>query len=326
MAESLTLTTPVGRIVGGSIYEPNTTDAEGKQLVYKTGPDQGKPRVDYYIAVAVPKGAEKHWAETTWGAKIWQFGHQAFPNVAQSPTFAWKITDGDSQIPNRKGRKPCDQEGHKGHWILKFSGSYAPAVFVQENGAFQQVTTPGYVKPGYYIEMQFNVKSNGSAQQPGLYLNHIQLCFRGYGPEITFGPDVASAGFGAAPLPAGASMTPPPSAAPMPMSTVPAVPGVPAIPAAPPVPGIPAAPMVPAGVPVPTAPTAPPLPVTPNPQFAGIPAVPGVPVPSVPAAPPAPPPAAPVRQMTALATAPYETYIQSGWTDALLIAHGYMTP
>lgn len=308
MAESLILTTPVGRIVGGSIYEPNTTDAEGKPLVYKTGPDMGKPRVDYYIAVAVPKGGEKHWAETSWGQKIWAFGHQAFPQVAQSPTFAWKITDGDSTIPNRKGRRPCDQVGHAGHWILKFSGGYAPTVWIQENGKFVQVTTPGYVKPGYFVEMQFNVKSNGSSSQPGIHLNHVQLCFRGYGTEITFGPDVESAGFGAAPLPAGATMTPPASAAPLP--------------AAPAVPGVPAAPVAPPSAP----PAAPAVPVTPNPQFAGIPAVPGVPLPSAPPAPPAAPPAAPARQMTALATASYQDYISAGWTDALLIAHGMMTP
>jgi hypothetical protein len=42
--------------------------------------------------------------------------------------------------------------------------------------------------------------------------------------------------------------------------------------------------------------------------------------------PPPPPPAAPVRVMTATAQGPYEGYIAAGWTDALLIQHGYMLP
>lgn len=347
MSQRVNITSPVGRIVMGSLYDPSTTDAEGKPLVVKTGPNAGQPRVNYFFALAIPKGAEPHWAHTPWGQQIWAVGNQAFPNAAQSPAFAWKIEDGDSQIPNKKGRKPCDNEGWRGHWILKFSGGFAPKVYQQEGAGFVQAMQKDFVKPGYFVEVAFSVEGNGSQSQPGVYLNHSMVCFRAYGQEIVFGPDVASAGFGQAALPTGASVTPPPSAIPMPQAAPAAAPGIPGAPAGyapppvpgmmpgapaamPPVPGAPVglpqipgavpAPLAPAGsvptpsVPVPGAPA--PIPVVPNPQFVQVPP----PVPQAPVA-----PAAPVRQMTAAAQGiPYESYIAQGWNDAMLVQNGLM--
>ena len=332
MASKVNITSPVGRIVMGSLYDPSTTDAEGKPLVVKTGPNAGQPRVNYFFALAIPKGAEPHWAHTPWGQQIWNVGNQAFPNAAQSPTFAWKIEDGDSQIPNKKGRKPCDNEGWKGHWILKFSGGFAPKVYQQEGAGYVQVMQKDFCKPGYFVEVAFSVDGNGSQSQPGVYINHSMVCFRAYGPEISFGPDVASAGFGASPLPAGASMTPPAGAIPMPQApaAAPALPDAPVGYAPPPVPaGIPQIPGVapaplPQGgfAPMPSAPApgAPaPIPVTPNPGFVQVP--PPAPAPMAP--PPAP--VIPVRQMTAAAQGvTYEAYVAAGWSDAQLVQNGLM--
>lgn len=338
MAQKVNITSPVGRIVMGSLYDPSTTDAEGKPLVVKTGPNAGQPRVNYFFALAIPKGAEPHWAHTPWGQQIWNVGNQAFPNAAQSPAFAWKIEDGDSQIPNKKGRKPCENEGWRGHWILKFSGGFAPKVYQQEGAGYVQVMQKDFCKPGYFVEVAFSVDGNGSQSQPGVYINHSMVCFRAYGPEITFGPDVASAGFGAAPLPVGASMTPPAGAIPMPQAPAaapaayapPALPGAPVGYAPPPVPagvpqipGVAPAPLAPAGsVPMPYAPApgAPaPIPVTPNPGFVQVP--PPAPAPMAP--PPAP--VIPVRQMTANAQGvTYEAYVAAGWSDAQLVQNGLM--
>ena len=323
MAQKVNITSPVGRIVMGSLYDPSTTDAEGKPLVVKTGPNAGQPRVNYFFALAIPKGAEPHWAHTPWGQKIWSVGNQAFPNAAQSPTFAWKIEDGDSQIPNKKGRKPCDNEGWPGHWVVKFSGGFAPKVYQQEGAGYVQVMQKDFCKPGYFVEVAFSVEGNGSQSQPGVYLNHSMICFRAYGQEITYGPDVASAGFGQAPLPAGASMTPPAGAIPMP-SAPGVVPGAPAAYAPPPVPGaVPGVPQAPGVAPAPLShagsvpmPSAP-VPVTPNPGFVQVP-------PPAPMAPP-PAPAAPVRQMTAAANGvTYEAYVAAGWSDAQLVQNGLM--
>lgn len=325
MAQKVNITSPVGRIVMGSLYDPSTTDAEGKPLVVKTGPNAGQPRVNYFFALAIPKGAEPHWAHTPWGQQIWNVGNQAFPNAAQSPAFAWKIEDGDSQIPNKKGRKPCDNEGWRGHWILKFSGGFAPKVYQQEGAGYVQVVQKDFCKPGYFVEVAFSVEGNGSQSQPGVYLNHSMVCFRAYGQEITFGPDVASAGFGASPLPAGASMTPPAGAIPMPQApaAAPAAYAPPALPGVPQIPGVAPAPLAPAGsvptpsVPVPGAPA--PIPVMPNTGFVQVP--PPAPAPMAP--PPAP--VAPVRQMTAAAQGvTYEAYVAAGWSDAQLVQNGMM--
>ena len=102
----VTITSPVGRYVQGSLYEPDTTDDDGNLLVFKKGADAGKPRISFFFALAIPKNpGETHWNQTDWGKQIFAVGHAAHPAVAQSPTFAWKIEDGDSVIPNTKARR-----------------------------------------------------------------------------------------------------------------------------------------------------------------------------------------------------------------------------
>jgi hypothetical protein len=204
---SVNLTTPVGRIVQGNLYEAQTKDMDGKPLVVKTGPNAGQPTVRYYFALAIPKGAERHWAETEWGAKIWAVGHAAFPAQAQRPDFAWKIEDGDSTVPNKKNRKPCDQEGFPRNWVMRLSSGFPPKIF-NATGTVQ-LTEKDAVKPGYYVQVNLNVTGNNDANRnPGVYLNHSMVALAGYGQEIQFGPDPASAGFGTAALPPGASATP----------------------------------------------------------------------------------------------------------------------
>lgn len=343
----INITSPVGRLVMGSLYTPDTTDADGNPLVVKTGPNAGQPRVNYFFALAIPKQpGEQHWAQTAWGQQIWALGHQEFPQAAQAADFSWKIVDGDSQQPGKlfkgkPGKKPCENEGWPGHWVLKFSGGFAPKVYQQEGAGYVQVIQQDFCKTGYYVEVAFNVEGNRSQSSPGVYLNHSMVCFRAYGQEITFGPDVASAGFGAAPLPAGASMTPPAGAIPLPQAPAaalavpgmpPALPGAPAGYAPPPVPagvpqipGVAPAPLPPAGsvpmpsAPAPVAPAPAPIPVTPNPGFVQVP--PPAPAPMAP--PPAP--VIPVRQMTAAAQGvTYEAYVAAGWSDAQLVQNGLM--
>lgn len=315
------ITSPVGRIVMGSLYDPKTTDGEGKPMVVKTGPNAGQPRVDYFFALAIPKNpGETHWAQTEWGAQIWALGNQAFPQAAQSRDFAWKIVDGDSKEPGKlykgkPGKPPCENEGWAGHWVLKFSGGFAPKVYQNDGSGLAQVMQKDFCKPGYFVQVAFSAEGNGSQTSPGIYLNHSMVCFRAYGAEITFGPDVASAGFGAAPLPPGATMTPPASAIPLPQPPAP----VAAVPTPLPQSGFAPTPVAP----VPTAVA--PIPVIPNMGFVQVPPPAAAPMPPAAAPMPPAPPAAPVRQMTAAAQgATYEQCIAQGWTDATLVQHGLM--
>jgi len=317
---SLDILFPVGRMVQGNLYKPNTTDAENRPLVVKSGPNAGQPRVDYFFAVAIPKGAEGHWANTEWGQKIWNLAHAAWPQgQAQRPDFAWKIVDGDSAVPNKRGVKPCDMVGHKGHWVLKFGGGYAPKI-VNSNGS-AAIIEPDAVKPGYFVQVFGNVSSNQSTQTAGLYLNHRIVALAAYGEEITFGPDPTAVGFGGAALPPGASATPLGAMTPPATGNPPPPPGAPSAPgaiASPPVPGAPvSAPPVPGAVAAPVA--------TPPPNAGFVAGPPTTPAPPGAVAAPPPPPAAPVRTMLPAAGATtYEAYIAAGWNDAQLIAHGYM--
>ena len=279
--------TPVGRLVQGSLYTGQTTDAENRPLVYKSGPHAGQPRVDFYFAIAIAKGNERFWMETPWGTKIWAVGHAGFPNgQADAPTFAWKITDGDSTIPNRVGRKPCDREGYPGHWVLSFSSGFAPAIYTADGS--ERILQDKHVNLGDYIQVHGSVADNESMQQPGVYLNHDMVAFAGYGKRIVLGPDPKSVGFGGGPLPAGMSATPLDAGFnPAPVTTPP-----------------PAYMAPPASISAP---------VSAPPPYAAI------------LTPPAPPPVAAARVMTAKANgATFEQYIANGWTEALLIQHGYL--
>lgn len=302
---------PPGRLVMGSLYKSREKDAEGKPLTIKSGPNAGQPRTEYSFLVAIPKKpGEQAWYQTEWGAKLVGVGQAAFPQQYNTPTFAWKVKDGDSQIPNRRGRKPCDNEGWKGHWVVAFSSSYVPRIYKQENGRWAPWVDVDAVKPGYWVQVQGDVAGNNSTQQPGIYINHGMVAFQGYDTEIVSGPDANEAGFNAAPLP-GVSTTPVGGAMPV-TGGMPSVPGMgaPAIPG-----GMPAMP----GAPVAAAPTV----VVPNPGFAAGPAMGAPSVPGLPAAPT--PPVA--RQMTALAQGrTYEMFVQAGWNDAQMIQGGYLLP
>lgn len=298
MSQKESLLTPVGRLVQGSLYEPQTTDAENKPLTIRTGPQAGQPRVDYFFSLAIPKGSEKHWAETSWGQKIWAAGHSGFPNgQASAPTFAWKVTDGDSQIPNRVGKKPCDREGYRGHWVLNFSSGFAPQIVNETGSAY--LLEKDYVNLGDYIQVAGTVTDNGSQQQPGVFLNHSHVAFVRYGKRIVIGIDPKSIGFGVGTVipvdgsltPTSQGFTPPPAVASATIAYTPPV-------------------------------TTPPA-ISPSPVLHTAPA----PYPGI-LTPPSTPPAAPVAPQRVMLPpangASYEQMIANGWNDQLLIQHGMM--
>ena len=204
MESRSTILTPVARLVQGSLYTPSTKSKDGKPLVNKSG----EPRVEFYFAVAILKTGENHWRETEWGAKIWAVGQQDFPaGQANSPTFAWKINDGDSTLVNRENRRWCDYEGYPGCWVLNFKAGFAPVV-CNENGT-QIITEKDHVNLGDFVQVFGTVKGNSSTQQPGVYLNPSDVAFSRFGQRIFKRPDPSKIGFGNSPIPEGASLTPP---------------------------------------------------------------------------------------------------------------------
>ena len=276
--------TPVGRLVQGSPFEAQTLDAEGRPLVIKGGRSAGQARVSYFVAIAIPKTDP---GVNALHAAIVDVARTAFPQFFDAegnclnPKFAFKITDGDSTVPNAKGRKPCDQEGFKGCWVFKFNNGFAPKCYTKGGAAV--ITSPTAIRPGYYIRVYATVAGNDSQQQPGVFLNCSMIELIGYGEEIVFGPSGEEV-FGGAPVTAL-----PPGASAMPIAPATAIP-------MPPV----AAPLPPAAAPLPPA-------VRPAPDFLNPPGAPPM------------PPAPPVSESyvgTDGQVRPKAVYIAAGWTEA----------
>lgn len=202
---------PPGRLVAGSLVKPNTTDWQGNPLTTKTGPNAGQPRIEYFFAVAIAKGAETHWSQSEWGQVIYGVAAQAWPGgEAQRPDFSWKITDGDSQVPNKRNVAPCTKVGYPGHWVIGFSSGFAPNMYTAD-GTQQLMAVAGQPDPincGDYVQVFCKIASNMNQGNPGIYINHSMVALAGFGERITSGPDAAAVGFGGAPLPVGASATP----------------------------------------------------------------------------------------------------------------------
>lgn len=284
--EYVYFTTPAGRYVSGSIDQPKTKDHKGNPLIIKKGNDAGKPTQKFDFGIAIPKRGEASFKDAAWCKPILDAALKAWPNGQwQLPAFSWKIIDGDSTVPNTKMKRPCDSEGYPGHWIIYFSSNKAPQT-VDRTGNSQ--IDPKSIKKGDWIQVAGSTIGNGDTDKPGMYMNHSIVSFQWAGDPISSGPDPSTMGFGATPPPAGASMTPTGSfVAPAPVVVVAPPPAVPA----------------PAQVAAPAAP----VPVVPHTAILSPPA----------------PPAGP--KMTAKANGiSYQDYVNNGWTDALLIQHGYM--
>jgi len=175
--ERIMITSPVVRIVQGDIYNPSKTDMKGTPLVYKTGSDIGKPRVDYFLKTAEAKTpGHTHWAQGDFGKQIWAAGGKLWNG---NTNLFWKIEDGDDATPNidRKGKKNCDNEGWPGHWIMKFGSAFAPKLVHMVGGQAIPLTEEGAIKCGDYVQVYFEVRSNNEATKPGLLYNPIAICF-----------------------------------------------------------------------------------------------------------------------------------------------------
>jgi hypothetical protein len=295
--EYVDLLLPVGRMVFGQVDKPRKIlDAKTNQPVLNK---DGTPREEYAVGHAIAKGGETHWNQTQWGAQIWAMGQKQWPNGQfNAPTFAWKITDGDSQVPNKKGNKPCDREGYPGHWVLALSNMTAPQL--TDRLGKTALTDRTAIVPGRYVQPFISMSSNESTDSPGLYLNLRVVALSGWGEDIVSAAyvDPSTIGFGGA-LPAGASELPQgqPTGAP-PASQAQYVASAPP----------------PAAAPAPTA-------VTPNHQFAN----PGAaPAPAAPAPAPSAPPPQPQKRMTAKAVTTYDEYIKAGWSDEVMIREGVL--
>jgi hypothetical protein len=329
------LTSPRGRLVQGDPFEPQTTDQNGAPLTIKTGPNAGQPTKRWFIAVAFKKTDPAtmpylmemaRYAATSWPA-YFPSGAAMVPPLfgCTRQNFSMKIMDGDGVDDN--GKQNRDKAGFAGHWVVKYSTSIqAPGVWQEPNfDEMARVNDPRMLPKGYYVKVNHTVQSNDNDQRPGIYVNldKIAICADQAGAEVIQSGPTAAEAFGAsggapaAPAPA-SGLQPTPGAA----HTIEALraagwtddqivsggfatrPAPAPLPAAPP--AAPAAHIPPASPPVPTAampsPSSPPAP-----PYSGF--IPGGKV-----------------MLPAANGATYEQMIAAGWTDAMLVQHGMMSP
>lgn len=362
MAGEINILFPPARMIGGNIDElQQKKDSANKPKIGK----DGKPEMSCSIGIAIPKNpGEQAFYQTPWGAQIYQAGQATHPAMVANPAFSWKVIDGDSAIPNKNGNKPCEQTGYPGNWILWFSQGWLPKR-VNADGSVE--LQAGSIVPGYYVQVYGSVAGNKPVVggTPGVYLNPLAVALIGLGERIvTTSVDTTAVGFGAAPLPPGASPVPlaspafagQPGMPPM-MPGMPPVPGMPPMPpgaAAPPLP--PAAPagpvMLPAaqgqtyaamigagwtdatlvqhGMMQAAAPAMPTPPLPPGPPVGAPPVVPPAApsqtflTPGAPPVPPAPAPPAVRAMLPAAQGVTYEAFKAQNWTDEQLRAQGMM--
>lgn len=311
-----------GRLVWGGPGKTTDKDSKGKALTTK----DGKPRIKCDFGVAMPKNGTTNFWQTKWGAEIYTVALAAFPGLFDPVTrallpgrkFSFKVTDGDSDIPNENGNKPRDQEGYAGCWVVAFGSSFVPRCVRFESGAWKEIPAES-IKTGDYVQVAGSIDSNGDAQKSGVYVNHGLVAHTGIGVEIVSRGSIDPVAAGL--TTAFRGQLPTSAAGP----GAPAGPGLGSLPTGGPAPGLPSVglPGVPAAGP-PAGPTA----VASNPSILGAGTAsilpgPGAPAPG-PGGPPGPvaPPPGPV--MTAKATYSYESYKASGWSDDQLRAGGLM--
>lgn len=199
--------TPVGRLIQGHPMDIKTVidDKTNLPKINKRGEEQQ----EVYVGIAIVKGNEQHWNQTEWGALIWAAGQAGWPQGEwQAATFAWKIIDGDSTIPNKKGKRPCDQEGMPGHWVINAKNGWVPDCFANGNYG-QQVMRKETFKCGDYVRLVITSEGNAPSQSPGVYVNLAGCELVRAGQPIVSATSIdAQATFGsaAAVMPAGAQV------------------------------------------------------------------------------------------------------------------------
>ncbi len=199
--ERINCSTGTGRLVEGSLYRGQDTDLDGKKLIDK----DGVPYQLFYVALAVrKKPGETSWKQTKWGQEIYAMADNSFRDikVLESPSFAWKIEDGDDDKlfnnrnqPRKRANK--EKEGFAGCWILKFNTRYKPTIhrWNDQKTLVIPFNEEEAIQLGSYVQINFSAIGNDQIKSPGIFLSHEKVCYIQAGPLIKFALDANEVGF-----------------------------------------------------------------------------------------------------------------------------------
>ncbi len=193
-----------GRLVQGHPMRgrPDIDDRTKQQKINK----MNEPQFSFYFAVAIPKMGEQDFKQTEWGAYINNAAIAGWPNGEhQRPQFAWKVVDGDSNVPDQNGNPPCSKEGWPGNWIIKFTNGYStPSYHAGRLTPQDVIMNEAEIKTGDYVRVQFSALGNAPSQTAGVYINPhmVELARAGVAIVSASAPNAAEAfGNSAAQLP-----------------------------------------------------------------------------------------------------------------------------
>lgn len=216
-----------GRIVSGHPMKDQERYDNNRQKIMK----DGKPVTQRYIGLAIPKNGTTDWKQTDWGRQFYAEGTNPVNGYKNGEdkhhSFSWKVIDGDSDIPNKNGKKPCEQPGQRGNWIVSIATELPYACYhVGKYDPIQAIQNPDEITCGDNVRVLVDVKSNRkkdgtAAQTPGIYVNPRLLELSSKGEPIIHeqsGPSASAVFGGTAPVstpapaaPAPTGVTPPPA-------------------------------------------------------------------------------------------------------------------
>lgn len=211
-----------GRLVGGH---------PGRMELVKDNAGNPKMRADgtqqqtCYFSVAYPKNDP---AAAAFIQHLRDVDRAAYPSMhgpdgLPFPTFSSKIEDGDSHIPNKKGKIPNQRDGWAGNWVVKYARNTGDTPPFKKHDGRQWVDVPyDILNVGDYIVVGGTTSPNNSADSPGMYRNVDMVGFVAHGPRIATGRSAEESLGAPPPPPPGAMATPPAPSAPMPVSPAPA--------------------------------------------------------------------------------------------------------
>lgn len=226
---------PVGRLISGSVSEPDPSkDDDGKPKFDAAG----GPLSTIWFIVAIPKTKVRIEEESFispitgqpvfWGKQLLDVAIEEDPTMHLIPTYSRKFRDGDSAVPDAKGKIINTKANYPGNWVFTFSSStkVAPPKLVNSNGSATIPSTEFLT--GYYVQVFAEVKSNKPSKTPGLYVNPIAVALAYKGEVIVVERDISGAGFGGGAMPVGATVIQPavaafgaPAPAPAPLQVTP---------------------------------------------------------------------------------------------------------